>query len=185
MTTGSKPWRVVDTGCEFEDNISTLGRTTLCKLTGTPEQIEKAIDICAYYSMTRLNDEQVIEFCELSLPTNSVILGDKYVGPPVIVEGKLSRGLSDYVYSDAEPNYMIFRNMSSYPNPVIGKMNSWDNVRETRNKMLTDSDWTMLLDTNISEMEQAMWKNYRQGLRDIPQVFKDYNSVVWPTKPGE
>jgi hypothetical protein len=43
----------------------------------------------------------------------------------------------------------------------------------------------MLLDANISEMEQAMWKNYRQGLRDIPQVFKDYNSVVWPTKPGE
>ena len=60
---------------------------------------------------------------------------------------------------------------------------TWDDIRETRDQILRDTDWTM---TTGSTVDQAQWAAYRQNLRDIPQTYKDKtpDDVVWPTQPS-
>lgn len=53
-------------------------------------------------------------------------------------------------------------------------------VREQRNILLAQSDWTQLEDVPI---EKTPWVNYRQSLRDIPQQQGFPQVVVWPMKP--
>jgi len=69
-------------------------------------------------------------------------------------------------------------------------------LRETRNKMLEDSDWTVMPDSPFSDSKQADWKTYRQSLRDLtktakpkvintgPAMLLDMSSVTFPTKPS-
>lgn len=57
----------------------------------------------------------------------------------------------------------------------------WKVVRETRNGLLRETDWTVLPDVSVSED----FKIYRKQLRDIPQTYKNVDDVVFPTKPLE
>jgi hypothetical protein len=54
------------------------------------------------------------------------------------------------------------------------------NVRERRNTLLTESDWTQVLDAAV---DQSAWAAYRQSLRDIPQQEGFPSNVTWPDKP--
>ena len=54
-----------------------------------------------------------------------------------------------------------------------------DEMREQRNKLLKDSDYTVLLDFP-TENRQA-WLDYRQQLRDFPSIWSV--GVSFPTKP--
>ena len=60
---------------------------------------------------------------------------------------------------------------------------TWDDIRETRDQILRDTDWTM---TTGATVDQAQWAAYRQVIRDIPQTYKDKtpDDVVWPTQPS-
>lgn len=53
-------------------------------------------------------------------------------------------------------------------------------VRDVRNALLAESDWTQLADTSANK---EAWAIYRKKLRDITTDFSDPNLVVWPTKP--
>ena len=53
-------------------------------------------------------------------------------------------------------------------------------IRNLRNKLLTSSDWTQVIDAPV---DQAAWATYRQALRDIPQQEGFPATVVWPTQP--
>ena len=59
-------------------------------------------------------------------------------------------------------------------------------LREKRNRLLSDSDWTGASDTALTTEQQSAWRLYRQKLRDLPKglntEFKVKN-VKWPTKP--
>lgn len=55
------------------------------------------------------------------------------------------------------------------------------NVRNTRNQLLKDSDWTQITDVPV---DQAAWATYRQALRDVTiQEAFPYN-IEWPTQPN-
>lgn len=62
-------------------------------------------------------------------------------------------------------------------------------LREKRNKLLTESDWTQVGDVDLASKEE--WKTYRQALRDLPSVSVDaaYDengnliNVEYPQKP--
>ena len=60
---------------------------------------------------------------------------------------------------------------------------TWDDIREIRDQILRDTDWTM---TTGATVDQAQWAAYRQVIRDIPQTYKDKtpDDVVWPTQPS-
>ena len=68
-------------------------------------------------------------------------------------------------------------------------------LRGHRNMLLTNSDWTVMPDSPLSESKQTEWKTYRQSLRDITKTASpkmrtdisnmiDVKSVTWPTKPS-
>ena len=66
-------------------------------------------------------------------------------------------------------------------------------LREERNKLIAETDWTQLKDIELDIIRERNWKNYRQALRDLPSNSNpkldsfgnlDLSSVNWPTKPS-
>ena len=66
-------------------------------------------------------------------------------------------------------------------------------LREVRNKLLSETDWTQLKDIDLDIIRERNWKNYRQALRDLPAKSNpklneygrlDMKSVSWPDKPS-
>lgn len=58
---------------------------------------------------------------------------------------------------------------------------TWEMARAKRNRLLRDSDWTMLSDINLSNKEE--WVKYRHHLRMLPQFYKNPARIVWPESP--
>jgi len=58
---------------------------------------------------------------------------------------------------------------------------SWGMIRKTRNKLLSQSDYTQMPDWPGNK---TAWAEYRQALRDITTSFSDPNEVVWPKAPN-
>ena len=58
--------------------------------------------------------------------------------------------------------------------------NKWEEIREIRNTLLQECDWTQLSD--ISTEIQQLWQSYRQQLRDITSQINPFD-ISWPTKP--
>jgi hypothetical protein len=58
----------------------------------------------------------------------------------------------------------------------------WNFIREERNRMLVETDWTQLADVPLSEEKKNAWKIYRQALRDTT-LQKDPHNIIWPIKP--
>jgi hypothetical protein len=56
------------------------------------------------------------------------------------------------------------------------------NVRKHRNALLYMCDWTQLPDAPLSAHERAVWAQYRQTLRDLPQSVI-WNETQWPEPP--
>ncbi len=54
-------------------------------------------------------------------------------------------------------------------------------LRDVRNQILAQSDWTQSRDVTLSN--DADWKTYRQALRDITKTYKTLEDVKWPEKP--
>lgn len=60
-------------------------------------------------------------------------------------------------------------------------------IRAIRTRKLTDSDWTQMNDSPLSDTEKAAWATYRQALRDITTTLtgseQTLEDVQWPTAP--
>ena len=66
-------------------------------------------------------------------------------------------------------------------------------LREERNKLIAETDWTQLKDIDLDIIRERNWKNYRQALRDLPAKSNpkldssgklDMSSITWPDKPS-
>ena len=66
-------------------------------------------------------------------------------------------------------------------------------LREERNRLIAETDWTQLKDIDLDIIRERNWKNYRQALRDLPAKSNpkldsygslDMSSVTWPDKPS-
>jgi hypothetical protein len=58
----------------------------------------------------------------------------------------------------------------------------WENIRNQRNLLLSESDWTQLPDSPLTPEKKTEWSSYRQQLRDVTSQL-DPNNIIWPTKP--
>tara|TARA_R100001510_G_C7550750_1_gene134666 strand:- start:1 stop:468 length:468 start_codon:yes stop_codon:yes gene_type:complete len=56
-------------------------------------------------------------------------------------------------------------------------------VRSRRDFLLSQSDWTQMVDSPLSDTDKAAWATYRQGLRDVPSQSGFPNNVTFPTEP--
>ena len=59
--------------------------------------------------------------------------------------------------------------------------NHWAQIREYRDKLLVESDWSQ--GTDVPSTLKAKWATYRQALRDVPSASSP-DKVVWPTAPS-
>jgi len=65
----------------------------------------------------------------------------------------------------------------------IRKEIKWSEIREQRNQLLSECDWTQFQDSPITGSELTQWQTYRQELRNITIQENPYN-IIWPTKPS-
>jgi Phage tail assembly chaperone protein len=59
-------------------------------------------------------------------------------------------------------------------------------VRNFRNYLLQQSDWTQLGDAQLTTEAKALWATYRQQLRDMPVTSAQatmFDEVTWPIAP--
>ena len=90
--------------------------------------------------------------------------------------------------SETEVNNKIAEIKAAYPLKYL---------REERNAMLAESDWTQTPD--VPDAIKTAWKTYRQELRDLPSKYPNptfdgnanvaskhlrLTDVIWPTKPS-
>ena len=114
-----------------------------------------------------------------------------YVVDGVVVEGPMRyaevlqrTGLTDTV-GFTERGYIEHMPI---PEPVVITKEQLDVMtRNIRNSLLYYSDWTQVLDSQLSAEDKAAWGIYRQTLRDIPATFASASKpedITWPSPPG-
>ena len=60
-------------------------------------------------------------------------------------------------------------------------------LRNERKRLLAETDWTGLVDVDMTNEKLAEWKLYRQHLRNLPDGLDTEDKVkeaTWPTKPA-
>jgi hypothetical protein len=59
-------------------------------------------------------------------------------------------------------------------------------IRRRRSFELNMSDWTQTQDAPLSTEKKQAWAQYRQAMRDLPEVYPNLTfdiEVIWPIKP--
>lgn len=91
----------------------------------------------------------------------------------------------------ADPNntdyqeYLAWLDLGNTPEPGDPVWEeTWDYIREIRNGLLLQCDWTQLADSPLSPEVKLEWATYRQALRDITEDFETVEEVEWPVKPS-
>ena len=87
-------------------------------------------------------------------------------GTPILVEGVYYQNWEQTNASESEINSRIEI--------------KWEEIRQIRNELLLECDWTQLAD--IPTEIKTSWQTYRQQLRDVTTQTNPFN-IVWPVKP--
>jgi hypothetical protein len=63
--------------------------------------------------------------------------------------------------------------------------NEWliERMKDQRNLLLMQSDWTQVVDSPLSDSKKAEWAVYRQTLRDFPSTWVPADTCDFPDKP--
>ena len=80
--------------------------------------------------------------------------------------------------------YLYFKEMHGWSEEQFleaYKPDMWGEIREKRDVLLAETDWTQNPDVPSTTKEK--WQTYRQALRDVPSQSDPYN-ITWPTKPS-
>ena len=57
-------------------------------------------------------------------------------------------------------------------------------MRQERNALLAQSDWTQMADSPLSNSKKAEWATYRQALRDFPASWTPADTADFPDQPS-
>jgi hypothetical protein len=134
------------------------------------------------YSISQLRASFPHSFLPAQLTDEALVQWDMYVvlptpmpndytkniteGTPVLTDGVYCQNWIQTNATQSEIDYRI--------------ENQWFTVRQTRNELLTECDWTQLAD--IPSETKTIWSDYRQSLRDITSQTNPF-SITWPVKP--
>ena len=92
----------------------------------------------------------------------------KYILGPVFTEYTNPDGLT-YTVAEQEANYKAQKDAQQAKS-----------VRDQRNTLLSNSDWTQVADAPV---DKQAWATYRQALRDISTQTGFPWEIEWPTQP--
>ncbi len=59
-----------------------------------------------------------------------------------------------------------------------------DRMRQWRNILLSQSDWTQMADSPLSTQKKTEWATYRQQLRDFPASWTPADTADFPDPPS-
>ena len=64
--------------------------------------------------------------------------------------------------------------------------NEWliERMKDQRNLLLMQSDWTQVVDSPLSDSKKAEWATYRQQLRDFPATWTPADTANFPDQPS-
>ena len=77
----------------------------------------------------------------------------------------------------------VIQNYDTFADRFIAS-SAMQNLREDRNAMLSESDWTQVGDSPLSDTKKQEWRTYRQTLRDLPANTPDPLNPSWPAMPA-
>lgn len=60
----------------------------------------------------------------------------------------------------------------------------WKIIRQQRNQLLKDCDWTQIKDYNFNIENLSEWEIYRETLRNLPQEQSNPFDISWPELPS-
>ena len=130
------------------------------------------------YSISRLKKDNT----NVSFPKEPTdeLLADWGVYPVTVAQPPVYDSSVQVIKQDAPQNvngaWMVAWIVEQLPQDTAEK-----NIRNQRNNLLQDCDWTQVADAPV---DKAAWATYRQELRDITdQTGFPYN-VIWPTPPA-
>ena len=72
--------------------------------------------------------------------------------------------------------------MVFYQTEEMMVQSKWVDVRYTRAILLKQADEMVNMANDKSE-DSALFRQYRQALRDLPQIYDNPDDIAWPTKP--
>ena len=111
-----------------------------------------------------MNEYDIFEVRQTPKPSNYT--KNILEGTPILVEGVYYQNWEQTDASSSEINARIEV--------------KWEEIREHRNQLLVECDWTQLAD--IPQSTKDLWTTYRQDLRDITNQTNPFD-IVWPVKP--
>tara|TARA_R100001510_G_C7574996_1_gene150058 strand:- start:11 stop:397 length:387 start_codon:yes stop_codon:yes gene_type:complete len=100
--------------------------------------------------------------------------------------------LDTSTYGYVEGKYQILKKkwngtkVVDYDDYITGQNTA--EVRQKRNILLKDSDWTQMPDSPLTDSKKTEWATYRQQLRDMMASYTDskentVESTTFPTEP--
>ena len=105
----------------------------------------------------------------------------KFYKPNTEDYNPLRSALVDVLVPDAP---VVVQVVVPFPEDVCARLDLED-LRETRNKLLAESDWTRMDDNGLDDDDREIWAIYRQELRDLPESLDglSLDDIVWPESP--
>jgi len=111
-----------------------------------------------------LNEWDVFEIENVPAPIDYT--KDIVEGTPTLIDNKWYQSWNQTSASQTEIDYRL--------------ESQWFIIRQTRDELLAECDWTQLGD--IPSDTKSKWTEYRQQLRDITTQENPFN-ILWPVKP--
>lgn len=155
------------------------------------------MSVVKYIATIEENSGRIIsvEFPQVELPKEGVKDGliTVHVTEDNMPEGFMNIGWNPLLhYWDGSEFYHVGTPPNRYAT-YNGTDWEWDqqllvnDVRAKRNALLSESDWTQVTDSPLSEEQKSAWKTYRQELRDfmdnLPTEFDSVSGLDWPVEP--
>ena len=135
------------------------------------------------YSLEKLRKDEY----NVSFPLNLVkevfeqygVYEVNYTPKPTDYTKNITEGIPTLTDSVYYQNWEI-ENISE--SEIADRINQkWTEIREHRNDLLKDCDWTVLSDSPVGDTLND-WIQYRQELRNITSQENPF-SIIWPTQP--
>ena len=69
-------------------------------------------------------------------------------------------------------------------NEEINDATRISDMRDERNSLLAQSDWTQAADSPLTDSKKQQWADYRSALRDFPATWTPADTANFPDQPS-
>lgn len=114
----------------------------------------------------------------MTISTNDIFLSLAFLKPNANWSWA-SQDYADLEWYDEDTKPTLDELEAALPDAIRAR--AFVGLRSERNQRLAESDWTQVADAPV---DQVVWAEYRQALRDLPENTTDPENPVWPTPPA-